>query len=60
MVVGVIGLIMPILPGWVFLGFAAVLLFPDAPLTRKSVSRMEHHFPWTRGLLRFFLPDRNR
>ena len=56
--IGVVGLIMPILPGWLFFGFAAIVLFPKAPLTQKSVARIEQQFPWTRRMLRFFTGER--
>ena len=58
MAIGVVGLIMPILPGWLFFGFAAIVLFPNAPLTQKSVARIEQQFPWTRRMLRFFIGER--
>jgi uncharacterized membrane protein YbaN (DUF454 family) len=54
--IGVIGLIMPILPGWIFFGLVLLLLFPDARFARASVARLERHFPSARRLLRFFMP----
>ncbi len=50
--IGIVGLIMPVLPGWLFFGLAALVLFPDAKFTRKSVDWLERHFPWTRRGLR--------
>lgn len=54
--IGLVGLVMPFLPGWVFFGFVLLLLFPDAPFTRSCVARIEQHFPSSRRLLRAFLP----
>lgn len=35
--IGLVGLVMPFLPGWLFFGVAALLLFPDTKLARKSI-----------------------
>ena len=37
MLIGLVGLVMPFLPGWLFFGIAALLMFPDTKLARKSV-----------------------
>ena len=58
--VGVIGLILPVLPGWLFFGFVFILLFPEAPISRAGLARLDRHFPSLRRLLRFVLPPAAR
>ncbi|HYS52805.1 MAG TPA: hypothetical protein VER58_03445 [Thermoanaerobaculia bacterium] len=43
--VGIAGLLLPILPGWLFFGVAALLLFPETRLAQKFLTRIEHRFP---------------
>jgi len=52
-VIGIAGLILPVLPGWIFLGLAAALLFPNSAFARKAVAKIEQRFPSTKRLLRF-------
>jgi len=54
-VIGFAGLILPVLPGWLFFGLAAALLFPDSRLVRKMVAKIEQRFPSTRRLMRFLI-----
>jgi hypothetical protein len=37
--------VLPILPGWVFLGLAALMLFPQARLAQKALGKIEERFP---------------
>jgi len=55
--IGIAGLLLPILPGWLFLGIAALLLFPEAPLAKRILEKIETRFPSTRRLLRFLTRD---
>jgi uncharacterized membrane protein YbaN (DUF454 family) len=43
--VGVVGLITPLLPGWVFLGVGMLLLSHAVPLFEKWVAHLEHRLP---------------
>lgn len=49
--IGFAGLILPILPGWLFFGFAAMILFPEAEFARRTAAWLERRFPWTRRVL---------
>lgn len=51
--VGLAGLVLPVLPGWIFLAVAAFLLFPNASFTRNAAGRLDHHAPSVARLLRF-------
>jgi uncharacterized protein YqgC (DUF456 family) len=53
--VGIAGLVLPILPGWLFFGVAALFLFPNATPSRKIQLKIEQRFPSSKRLLRFFL-----
>jgi len=55
MVIGVIGLLMPVLPGWLFFGVAMLLLFPNARLSRRVLAKVEEKFPALNRALRFIL-----
>ncbi len=50
-VIGVIGLILPILPGWLFFASGAVCLSPESTFFRKFVCKIQKWFPWLRGPL---------
>lgn len=52
--IGLAGLLLPILPGWLFLGVSAVILFPEARLTKKLLDHLEKRMPSSRNLLRYF------
>jgi uncharacterized membrane protein YbaN (DUF454 family) len=56
-VTGFVGLLLPILPGWLFFGVAALLLFPKAPLARRTLRKIEERFPSSKRLLRFLAGD---
>ncbi len=55
--IGVVGLLLPILPGWLFFGLAALLLFPGGPLARSIFQKIEDRFPSMKRLLRFLVGD---
>ncbi|HPS78277.1 MAG TPA: PGPGW domain-containing protein [Thermoanaerobaculaceae bacterium] len=52
LLVGVAGLFLPILQGWLFIGLGALLLSPDVPLFRRLVEWIERHFPTLRPAIR--------
>ena len=54
-VIGIAGLILPILPGWPFFGVAALLLFPEAPLAQRTLRKIENRWPSTKRFLRFLV-----
>jgi uncharacterized protein YqgC (DUF456 family) len=54
-IIGFAGLLLPILPGWLFFGIAALLLFPDAPLAQRTLKKIEDRFPSSRRLIRFLV-----
>ena len=54
-VIGFAGLILPVLPGWLFFGVAAALLFPDSRLVRKAVAKIEQRFPSTKRLMQLLI-----
>jgi uncharacterized protein YqgC (DUF456 family) len=56
--VGVAGLILPILPGWLFFAIAAVLLFPETPFAQRVLRKIEDRFPSSKRVLRFLVRDR--
>ena len=54
-IIGIAGLLLPILPGWPFFGIAALLLFPDAPLAQRTLKKIEDRFPSSRRVIRFLV-----
>ena len=42
---GVAGLILPILPGWVFIAWGAITLAPDVPFFARLLERIAHKVP---------------
>ena len=56
-IIGIAGLLLPVLPGWLFFGIAALLLFPDAPLAQRAIRKIEDRFPSTKRLLRYLTRD---
>jgi len=57
-VVGVAGLILPILPGWLFFAIAAVLLFPETLFAQRVLRKIEDRFPSSKRVLRFLVRSR--
>jgi uncharacterized membrane protein YbaN (DUF454 family) len=45
MILGVVGLVVPILQGWLFLALGAVLLSVDIPFFDRLVTWIEEHIP---------------
>jgi uncharacterized protein YqgC (DUF456 family) len=54
--VGIAGLLLPILPGWLFFGIALLLIFPDAPLAQKALKKIER-WPRFHRVLRFLMDE---
>jgi len=54
LVIGVAGLILPVLPGWPFLGAGALLLAPHVRLFRRFAAWFHARFPALHGRLRAF------
>ena len=52
LLVGLAGLVLPILQGWFFIALGAVLLAPDVPFFARLVAWIERRFPRLRGALR--------
>jgi hypothetical protein len=46
---GVAGLFLPVLQGWLFIALAALLLAPDVPLFGRLLDWIENRFPALRG-----------
>ncbi len=49
---GVVGLFLPILQGWLFIALAALLLAPDVPVFRRLLDWIEKRFPPLRALIK--------
>lgn len=45
LLLGVAGLLLPILPGWIFFGVAALILFPDAALAHRAMAAIDKRWP---------------
>ena len=45
LLVGVAGIFLPILQGWLFLGIGALLLSPEVPPLRRLVKYVERRYP---------------
>jgi len=54
LLIGVVGLVAPIIPGWLFIALGALLLSPDLPFFARLVDRVERRFPALQGALRRF------
>ncbi len=57
LILGIIGLILPVVPQTIFLLLAAVLLFPKHPTVRKLSTKFGPRFPRLFALLRRFGVD---
>lgn len=49
--VGLAGLVLPVLQGWLFIALGAVLLARDVPVFARLVCWTERRFPRLRGVL---------
>ena len=49
---GVVGLVLPILPGWIFFPVAAVLFFPRSRFTHRTMQFVDARTPALGTLLR--------
>ena len=56
-VLGIAGLLLPVLPGWLFFGIALLLLFPNTPFAQRMFTKIENRFPSMRRVLRFLTRD---
>lgn len=54
LVVGIAGLVLPILQGWLLIALGALLLSPDVPLFARLACWVEERFPRLRSVLRRF------
>lgn len=54
LLIGVAGLVLPILQGWLFLALGALLLAPDLPIFARLVCWVERRFPFLRAAIRRF------
>lgn len=45
---GIAGLLLPILPGWVFIAWGAITLAPDIPFFARVLERIAHKVPQLR------------
>ncbi|MBI2440700.1 MAG: hypothetical protein HYV35_04935 [Lentisphaerae bacterium] len=52
--IGVVGIIIPVLPGWLFLGAGALILAPYVRAFRRLAAWLHIRFPGWRGRLRRF------
>jgi uncharacterized protein YqgC (DUF456 family) len=44
-ILGLVGLVVPILQGWLFLALGALILSPDIPIFARIVAWIEKRFP---------------
>ncbi len=51
LILGVAGLVLPVLQGWLFLAIGAILLSPDIPLFGRILTRIEDRFPRLRSII---------
>ncbi len=48
---GIAGLILPAMPGWIFIALAVLLLADDVPVFRRLIQTIETRLPVARGVL---------
>ncbi len=48
LVLGALGLLLPIMPGWLFIALGILVLSPDVPLFQRMVHWLEDRFPRVR------------
>jgi hypothetical protein len=49
LLLGVAGLFLPVIQGWLLIGLGALLLSPDVPLFARLVDWIERKFPFLRA-----------
>ncbi len=49
--IGVAGLALPVMPGWLFVIPGLVMLSSDVPAVRRRVRLLERRFPWLRRMM---------
>jgi uncharacterized membrane protein YbaN (DUF454 family) len=49
---GIAGLVLPVLQGWLFIALGAILLAPDVPFFARVLARIEERFPALRHPIR--------
>ncbi len=52
LLLGVVGLVLPVLQGWILIAVGALLLAPDVPLFTRLVAWIERRVPAVGGTLR--------
>jgi uncharacterized membrane protein YbaN (DUF454 family) len=52
LILGIAGLVLPVLQGWLFLALAALLLAPDVPIFARLLNWIENRFPALRHPIR--------
>lgn len=48
---GIAGLVLPILPGWLLIGWGAITLAPDFPFIRRMLHHVERKVPRLKPLI---------
>ncbi len=48
---GLVGLALPIMPGWVFIAWGVVTLAPDVPFFARLLDRIAHRIPQLRAAI---------
>jgi uncharacterized membrane protein YbaN (DUF454 family) len=48
---GIAGLLLPILPGWVLIGWGVITLAPDVPFFRRLLDRVERQVPQLKAVI---------
>ena len=51
LLIGLTGLILPIMPGWIFIAPGLLLLSADVPPIRRRLRYLERRYPWLRQML---------
>lgn len=49
---GIAGLVLPILPGWLLIGWGVITLAPDFPFLRRQLHHVERKFPRLKAVIR--------
>ena len=52
LILGIAGLVLPVLQGWLFIALAALILAPDVPIFARLVNWIENRFPALRHPIR--------